>query len=66
MKVSCNIFLAVKGVTDNSEFYMTAWNKREINNLRVPSNFYNKRQTELEAPGIDPGTSRMLSERSTI
>ena len=60
MKVSCNIFLAVKGVTDNSEFYMTAWNKREINK------FYNKRQIKLEAPGIDPGTSRMLSERSTI
>ena len=23
-------------------------------------------KVELEAPGIDPGTSRMLSERSTI
>ena len=23
-------------------------------------------QNNLEAPGIDPGTSRMLSERSTI
>ena len=26
---------------------------------------YNTKK-ELEAPGIDPGTSRMLSERSTI
>ena len=25
-----------------------------------------KCKKELEAPGIDPGTSRMLSERSTI
>jgi hypothetical protein len=24
------------------------------------------RKKNLEAPGIDPGTSRMLSERSTI
>ena len=28
------------------------------------NNFFAKRI--LEAPGIDPGTSRMLSERSTI
>ena len=25
-----------------------------------------KRQKNVEDPGIDPGTSRMLSERSTI
>ena len=31
---------------------------------RLPLKFYKK--NELEAPGIDPGTSRMLSEHSTI
>ena len=38
----------------------------------VPSHFghveghLRKRGASVEAPGIDPGTSRMLSERSTI
>ena len=28
--------------------------------------FYNLQKKRVEDPGIDPGTSRMLSERSTI
>ena len=28
--------------------------------------FRKKKKKKMEAPGIDPGTSRMLSERSTI
>ena len=29
-------------------------------------NYLEQNSQSLEAPGIDPGTSRMLSERSTI
>ena len=29
-------------------------------------NVFENKKVSLEAPGIDPGTSRMLSERSTI
>jgi hypothetical protein len=46
--------------------------------MRFPFNFYNckkiisdekinsKNKFDLDLPGIDPGTSHMLSERSTI
>ncbi len=41
--------------------------KKMDNNKSERSDCINKfTKNDLEAPGIDPGTSRMLSERSTI
>ena len=37
----------------------------QIFSYKMKNNFHLKKII-LEAPGIDPGTSRMLSERSTI
>ena len=50
------------------EVQLELWEKFE-SNLLVWLGFEDSKEENkkiLEAPGIDPGTSRMLSERSTI
>jgi hypothetical protein len=44
------------------------WRKTFIsmNILKLEKQKNETKKSSLEAPGIDPGTSRMLSERSTI
>ena len=48
------LFLELRSIMEKEPNCITRWVRSKL------------KEKDLEMPGIDPGTSRMLSERSTI